>query len=108
MLENKQIKDLSWEEKIELAKKFECWLGRYTQEVINKVLVKTEEIINNEFAMNLINELYVREEKEKKERINSINNLISDFETFKQFNIHNHCLTHSESYRDILYDMFIR
>lgn len=108
MLENKQIKNLSYEEKIELAKKFECWLGCYTQEVVIKVLAKVEEIINNEFVMNLINELYVREEKEKKERINSISFLINDFESFKQYDIHNHCLTHSNSYRDILYDMFIR
>lgn len=31
-----------------------------------------------------------------------------EFETFKQYDPHNHPLTHSHSYRDILHDVYIK
>ena len=33
--------------------------------------------------------------------------LLENFEEFKQYDTHSHILTHSKSYRDILYDMYI-
>lgn len=83
------------------------WLKPYTHEVIIKVLSKADEIINNEFAMKLLKELADRESKEELSFRRSIDSLLSDFETFKEFNPHNHYTTHSKSYRDILYDMYI-
>ena len=108
MKEYKNVKNLTLKERGELAKKLECWLGCYTQEIINKVMAKINDIYNNDMVMNLINELYIRVQKEQKEEINSFELLLSDFNAFKEFDIHNHCLTHSKSYRDILYDMYIR
>ena len=85
------------------------WLKDYTQEVILRVLEKREEIINNEFTMNLLRELYEREQKENEEFNNNITSLLENFEEFKEYDydLHKHLLTHSKSYRDILYDMYI-
>ena len=83
------------------------WLKDYTQEVILRVLEKREEIINNEFTMNLLRELYEREQKENEEFNNDIISLLENFEEFKEYDPHKHLLTHSKSYRDILYDMYI-
>ena len=83
------------------------WLKDYTQEVILRVLEKRDEIINNEFTMNLLRELYEREQKENEEFNNDITSLLENFEEFKEYDTHKHLLTHSKSYRDILYDMYI-
>ena len=34
--------------------------------------------------------------------------LFTDYEEFKKYNPHNHPLQHSDSYRDVLYDMYIK
>ena len=104
----KRIKDLSYEEKKEIDALFANWLKSYTHEVIVKVMELREEIINNEFAMNLLRELKKREEEEKKDFERSIASLLGAFDDYKEYNPHNHPLTHAGSYRDILYDMFIR
>lgn len=104
----KKYNELKLNEQKEIAELFAYWLNGYTQEVINNVMVKAEEIINNEFAMNLLRELKVRGEKEKEDFKHSIGNLLGEFETFKQYDPHNHPLTHSNSYRDILHDMYIK
>ena len=83
------------------------WLKPYTQAVINRVLVKRDEILSNDVALNLLKELYERETKETKDFEFSIEFLLDDFEKFSEYDPHNHCLTHSGSYRDILYDWFI-
>ena len=97
-----------YKERKEIAKLIANWLKEYTHEVVVKVLEKREEIINNEFTMNMLKELYKREEEEQKEINNSIQSLLEYFDEHKEFDIHNHCLTHSNSYRDVLYDMYIR
>ena len=97
----------SIKERNEIVLLFSNWLRPYTHEVIVKVLDRTDEIINNEFAMKLLKELKEREE----ELIlfnDSIDSLMIDFETFKQYDPHTYSLTHSKSYRDILYDMYIK
>lgn len=95
-------------ERDEIVLLFANWLKDYTHEVIIRVLEKRDEIINNEFAMNLLKELKTREEKEKADFDNSMANLLSDFDKYKEYNPHNNPLTHAKSYRDILYDMYIR
>lgn len=87
-----------------LATKLQCWLGTYTQEVIERVMARMDEILNNDFAMNLINELYERTEKERKDEISTIMFSLGH----EVGTVHNHPLTHAQSYRDILYDMYIR
>ena len=101
--------ELSMNDQKEIVKLFTNWLQPYTQEVINKVIrFKKAEIINNEFAMNLLRELKEREEKESVDFAHNIGNLMHEFDVFEQYDPHNHPLTHAHSYRDILYDMFIR
>jgi hypothetical protein len=104
----KKIKDLSYEEKKEIDALFANWLKSYSHDAILRALEHREEIINNEFAMNLLRELKTREEEEKKDFERSIASLLGSFEDFKEYNPHNHPVTHAHSYRDILYDMFIR
>jgi hypothetical protein len=66
-----------------------------------------EDIINNDFARRLLDELYTRTLKEREEEIRHIEYALGyadgEIEGF-----HNHPLEHSKSYRDILYDMYIR
>lgn len=90
------------------ARKLQTWLAPYTDEVYKKVMGRMEEIINNNFALNLIDELYEREQKEKEEEINTILFSLGHEDDIEKYGIHNHCLSHSNSYRDVLYDMFIR
>ena len=104
----KRFDEMDYTEKKEIAELFTAWLKPYTHNVIVAVLEKRDEIINNEFAMNLLRELYARQAKEHYEFINSMYNLLDDLELFAQYDPHNNPLTHSGSYRDILYDMYIR
>lgn len=104
----KKFEDLTRDERDEIVLLFSNWLRHYTHEVIIKVMEKRDEIINNEFAMNLLKELKEREEKEKADFDNNIGSLFYDFEDFTEYDPHNNPLTHAGSYRDILYDMYIR
>ena len=102
----KKFEELGFEEKKEITLLFANWLKDYTHDVIVKVISRRDEIINNEFAMNILKELKDREEKEEKDFAHSIGNLLGEFDTFKEYDPHNHVLTHSSSYRDILRDMY--
>lgn len=105
----KKYEDLNYLEQKEISKLVANWLKDYTNEVVVKVLENhREEIINNDFTMKLLNELYEREEAERKDIITSIHYRLEHFETYKNFDIHNHATTHSKSYRDVLYDMYIK
>lgn len=99
------MKEFTYEEQKEIAKKFKCWLGIYTDEVISKVLERFNEIVENEFAMKLIDELYFRTLAEKEDEIDSFETLLF---TDIKVTVHNHCITHAKSYRDVLYDMYIK
>lgn len=97
--------------KLELtAKEMQNWLGIYTNEVIMKVMARFEEIQNDEFAVRMIKELYKRTIVEQEDEFYTFEKLMSKdgYESYSQFNIHNHSLEHSDSYRDVLYDMYIR
>lgn len=102
-----KFKEIELKERKLIGKYISNWLKDYTQEVILRVLEKREEIVNNKFTMNLLKELYEREQKENEEFTNDIILLLENFEEFKQYDTHSHILTHSKSYRDILYDMYI-
>lgn len=104
----KKFDKLSYDEKAEVVSWFSNWLKNYTHEVIIKVLERKDEILANDFAMNLMKELFERETKENKDFSYSIDSLMNHFETFKEYNPHNHPVTHSDSYRNVLYDMYIR
>lgn len=104
----KKFNNLELEERNEIVLLFANWLKPYTHEVIVKVLAKRDEIINNEFVMNLLKELKARGEKEKKDFADSIGSMLYDLDAFKEYDPHNHPLTHAGSYRDILHDMYIK
>ena len=104
----KKIDEMNRTERDEIVLLFANWLQQYSHEAIIRVMERRDEIINNEFAINLLRELKERDEKEAKDFANSIGSLLMSFDDFKEFNPHNHPLTHANSYRDILYDMYIR
>lgn len=96
------------EERNEIVLLFANWLKDYTHEVIVKVIAQRDEIINNDFSMNLLKELKEREETETKDFNHSIGMLMLEFDDFKKFDVHNHPTTHSDSYRNVLHDMYIK
>lgn len=95
-------------EQKEFAKKLQAWLGEYTQEVFERVMKQMGEIINNEFALKMIDELYERTLKEQEDEIRHIEYALGHEGAKNLDGFHNHPLEHSKAYRDVLYDMFIR
>ena len=104
---NKTIKDMNFQERKEISELLANWLKPYTHEVIVKVMAKREEIINNEFTMMLLKQLKEREAQENKAFLDNIIGLFGAYESYKDYNTHSHA-EHSQSYRDVLYDMYIR
>lgn len=104
----KKFEEMTFEEQQEVTKLFSVWLGRYADHVIMDVLKRRDEIMESEHAMKLIKELAERSAQESEDFTNSIGSLLRDYDTFSKYDPHNHPLTHSGSYRDILYDMFIK
>ena len=104
----KKFNELKYEEQKEITALFANWLDMYTDEVIKKVLARADEIINNEMAMHLLRELKTRDEKESVDFNRSIRSLLDNYETFAEHKVRATCLTHANSYRDVLYDMYIK
>lgn len=94
--------------KHEVAELFAVWLRDYTHEVIRYVMGRADEILTNPDTMTLLRELKEREEKEAKDFKNSLEFMLRDYEQFAKYDPHNNALTHANSYRDILYDRYIR
>ena len=104
----KKWEEMTFEEQQEITALFSNWLKKYSDTVIMKVLALRDEIIENEYVMKLLKELFEREAKEYDDFSHSIGSLMRDYETFSKYDPHNHPLSHASSYRDVLYDMFIR
>lgn len=104
----KKFEEMTYNERNEIVELFSNWLKDYTHEVILRVMTKRDEIIENDFAINLLKELYNREEKESDEFNHSIELLLDNYEDFKKYDPHSHVLEHSQSYRNVLYDMYIK
>ena len=104
------MKNATYEEQKDFANKLYSWLGMYTQEVIEHVMNQIDDIINNEHVMKMITELHERMQKEEKEEKEHFFYNLKNIEEgdADYFTVHAHVLTHSNSYRDVLYDMFIR
>lgn len=103
----RKYEELSFNEQKEIAFLFGNWLREYTHAVVVRVLEKRDEIISNDFAMNLLKELSEREKDEQEQFDDNIYSLLQAFDIFKEYDPHNHPLTHARSYRDVLYDMYI-
>ena len=104
----KKFDEMTIKEQQEITVLFANWLKQYTHEVILRKKKKRDEVISTDFAMNLLIELKEREEKEEKEFAHSIGHLLGEFNTFQEYDPHNNPCTHASSYRDVLYDMFIK
>lgn len=100
--------EMNYEERDEIIVLFATWLKHYTQEVINKVISQRDIILGNDTVMNMLRELKEREDKEDRDFYQSIKSLLGNYDTYKEYDSHNHVLEHSRSYRDVLYDMYIR
>lgn len=86
------------------------WLKEYTNEVIHRVLKNIKEIRDSDFACWMLKELYIREEKSLT-NFKFIMNVMIDEYTKKGKADNNprlNVLEHPQSYRDVLYDMYIR
>ena len=68
-----KFEELKYDEREEITSLFANWLKNYTHDIIISVISRRDEIINNEFVMNMLRELKVREEKEEKEWNRSYN-----------------------------------
>ena len=99
--------ELTQVEQKDLVIKISKWLEPYTHDVIIRVINQMDRILNDGITINLLNELYDREYKESNEFQDSIATLMRDFDTFKDYDVHKHIMTHANSYRDIVYDMYI-
>ena len=104
----RKFNELDYTEQKEIAALFYNWLKDYSEEVIKYVLPKTDEILSNDMAMMMIRELKEREEKENSELFNDIRHMMEDYDTWSKHSLRNNCLTHAGSYRNVLYDMYIR
>ena len=104
----KKYEEMTIKEKDEVIELFSNWLEPYSMDAINYVLKRKDDVISNDFAMNLLIELKEREEKEKNEFKNDIGYLFDSYDEFKEYDPHIHLLTHGKSYRDVLFDMFIK
>lgn len=110
----KTIKEMTREERKEFAELLNNWLKMYTGEVLKKVAPRFNEISQNEMAMHLLRELKERDDKEDKEEFKSIEYIVeSEVYEYEVGDLHyecyhNHCLTNAKSYRDVLYDLYIR
>ena len=106
----------AYERSKELAPMFNTWLSAYTAPVISRVMMRYTEIVSDDHTMHLLKELHTREQEEQKDTLRSFQVILQRAEegTLDPYTdssieaIHLHCLTHSKSYRDILYDMWIR
>ena len=83
------------------------WLKIYSNEVVVKVMKKYEQIINDKTTYTLLSNLYERENKEEYNFIIDIKNIVEygvKDETIDMLRISEN----SQSYREVLYDLYIR
>ena len=104
----KEFKNLKPNEQKEIVLLFASWLEPYTTEVIKRVLEKKDEIINNETAMMMIRELKEREEESFKRFTKSLGYMFEYRDDVWDYDPHLNVLEHPKSYRDVLYDMYIK
>lgn len=100
--------EMTYSEQQKVAELFANWLKNYTKEVIMRVMAQRDDILANEFALKLLRELKEREDNEQEDFKRSMESLLDHFDIYKEYDPHNHVLEHSNSYRDVLYDMYIR
>ena len=100
-----KYKEMNYAEQMEITEILWSWLKDYTDEVINFILTeKIDEILNSDSSMHLLRELHERQQKEAKDHISSLRFGIEYGHKFERIDV----LYHSGSYRDILWDLYIK
>ena len=100
--------EMRYDEQKRFCSLLENWLRPYTEEVILSMTARRDEILDNPFAVKMLEELMEREEKEEKELASNIYHLLDNYDNYKAFNPRNYYTTHSKAYREVLFDLFIR
>ena len=98
----------TYEEKKQIAQWLGTWLGCYTQEVYNKVAQNFPKIIEDDATLALLRELHERTQQEREEVKKSILFDIAFNDNGTPSTLHRTVMTHAQSYRDVLYDMYIK
>ena len=83
------------------------WLKNYTNEVVVKVMEKYEQIINDKTTYTMLSKLYEEENKEEETFIHDIEYMVKygiTDETKDMLRLGEY----SRSYREVLYDLYIR
>ena len=83
------------------------WLKNYSSEVVVRVMKNYDTIINDKTTYALLSKLYEKENKEEVDFIIDIKNIVEygvKDETLDMLRIGEY----SQSYRDVLYDLYIR
>lgn len=93
------------EEKNQFAEELNTWLGAYTEDVIKRVMTKLDEIIADKSTRKMISELHQRTHQEEASMIDSFRWALGGTVTTSW---RDSCLTHAKSYRDVLYDLWIK
>lgn len=104
----KKFSEASYSEQREIKEWVFTWLNRYVDDIIKEVLSKADEILNNDMALTLLKELHERETEEEERTKSQISSLIDDFETWSKYSVRHRYVSHSNSYRDVLYDLYIK
>lgn len=107
-----ELMQFTSEKKEEFLKDLSNFLKPYTNKIVNRVIKNIDKIIENETICNLLKELRAREEIEAKQFKTDLYFRLRQFlegdEKSMEYDIHNNCLTHSNSYRSVLYDLLIK
>ena len=83
------------------------WLKDYNNDVVVRVMEKYEQIINDETTYTMLSKLYEEENKEEETFIHDIEYMVKygiKDETKDMLRLGEY----SRSYRDVLYDLYIR
>lgn len=83
------------------------WLKDYSNDVVVKVMEKYEQIINDKTTYNMLSKLYEEENREEVKFILDIKNIVEygiKDETKDMLRL----VEYSQSYREVLYDLYIR
>lgn len=92
------------EEKMKFAEELNTWLGYYTDEVIERVMSKMDQIIADKRSRFMIRELHKRTHKEEESMVDSFRWALGGDSP----RVWRHtATTHASSYRDVLYDLWI-
>ena len=94
--------NLTADEKTELMY---CWLKMYTNDVINKVLERSEEILSNTVNVQLLRQLYDYTKAEEREGHDELSFYFRGFTN--QARVHNE-YSIARAIREALYSLYIR